>query len=188
MVVLVAGTVAATIFSTVSKGLSIKDKSIDRKICSVQTLSYSTLCPPRIEAVSIGQALTFAFFTGMLWGAPSLTAVILSIPESTSSRVKAQTIVMATLQYPSTVIVNVTVPISLHAHVLMILITAVGPAPAVHGQGIRLIHIDKYLLASHTRQWILQVGDIGHLAGSTTKTGNKSHIIVHYKFCTWLTN
>ena len=69
----------------------------------------------------------------MFWCALSLTAVILSVPEPIQcSEVGA--VVGAADQSSGTVIVRVTVPLPLGAHVEVALVATVLPSPAVHVQ------------------------------------------------------
>jgi hypothetical protein len=155
MIVFVADPVATAICCMKSMGRCVVDKHIMWKIGGIETLSQSTLGPTRIDAICISQALAPTNVARMLGCAFSLTAVILSIPLTTSSWMKAETVIVTTFKNTCAISITVAITLSFKTHIQMVFVAAVMSATAIHGQLGNTFNTDKYLLAYPARQGVL---------------------------------
>jgi hypothetical protein len=120
----------------------------------------------------------------MGWRASALTAVILCIPEASAGRMKIQTVIFATDQHTITVIVTVAISLAHSAHILMVFIAAIGPAPTVHGEDGSFVNVEKYLLASGVWRGVLQIAYVGHLTSSIHIANSEAHVFnIKYRRC-----
>jgi hypothetical protein len=164
MIVLVACPIAAAIRCVKSKCWRIEDEHIARKICGVQTDSCTTLGPARINTVLVCQALAAANIARMKRCTSSLTTVILGIPEATPTGMKAEAVVIATLEEPITIVIVVAIPITLLTHASMVFIAAVFSSITVHWNPWDTFYIDKYLSTGHAWRWVFQITNVRQLA------------------------